>query len=32
MTLTEAFPIGEKEVISLVGAGWKTTSLYALGR
>jgi probable selenium-dependent hydroxylase accessory protein YqeC len=32
MTLGEAFSIGEKEVISLVGAGGKTTLLYALGR
>jgi probable selenium-dependent hydroxylase accessory protein YqeC len=32
MTLAEAFSIGEKEVISLVGAGGKTTLLYALGR
>ncbi len=32
MTLTEAFSLGEKEVISLVGAGGKTTLLYALGR
>jgi probable selenium-dependent hydroxylase accessory protein YqeC len=32
MTLTEAFSIGEREVISLVGAGGKTTLLYALGR
>ena len=32
MTLVEAFSIGEKEVISLVGAGGKTTLLYALGR
>jgi probable selenium-dependent hydroxylase accessory protein YqeC len=32
MTLTEAFSIGEKEVISLVGAGGKTALLYALGR
>jgi probable selenium-dependent hydroxylase accessory protein YqeC len=32
MTLMEAFSIGEKEVISLVGAGGKTTLLYALGR
>jgi probable selenium-dependent hydroxylase accessory protein YqeC len=32
MTLAEAFCIGEKEVISLVGAGGKTTLLYALGR
>ena len=32
MTLAEAFPIGEKEMISLVGAGGKTTLLYALGR
>lgn len=32
MTLTEAFSIGEKEAISLVGAGGKTTLLYALGR
>ena len=32
MTLTEAFSLGEREVISLVGAGGKTTLLYALGR
>ena len=32
MTLAEAFSIGEKEVTSLVGAGGKTTLLYALGR
>jgi probable selenium-dependent hydroxylase accessory protein YqeC len=32
MTLTEAFSIGTREVISLVGAGGKTTLLYALGR
>ena len=32
MTLAEAFSIGDKEVISLVGAGGKTTLLYALGR
>jgi len=32
MTLVEAFSIGEREVISLVGAGGKTTLLYALGR
>jgi probable selenium-dependent hydroxylase accessory protein YqeC len=32
MTLIEAFPIEEREVISLVGAGGKTTLLYALGR
>ncbi len=32
MTLTDAFCIGEKEVISLVGAGGKTALLYALGR
>jgi probable selenium-dependent hydroxylase accessory protein YqeC len=32
MTLAEAFSIGEKEVISLVGAGGKTALLYALGR
>jgi probable selenium-dependent hydroxylase accessory protein YqeC len=32
MTLGEAFSIGEREVISLVGAGGKTTLLYALGR
>ncbi len=31
MTLVEAFAIGEKEMISLVGAGGKTTLLYALG-
>ena len=31
MTLTEAFSLGEREVISLVGAGGKTTLLYALG-
>jgi len=30
MTLAEAFSIGEREVISLVGAGGKTTLLYAL--
>lgn len=32
MTLAEAFSIGKKEAISLVGAGGKTTLLYALGR
>ena len=32
MTLREAFSIGNREVISLVGAGGKTTLLYALGR
>jgi probable selenium-dependent hydroxylase accessory protein YqeC len=32
MTLAEAFPIGKKEMISLVGAGGKTALLYALGR
>ncbi len=32
MTLAEAFSIGDKELISLVGAGGKTTLLYALGR
>jgi len=32
MTLTEAFCIRGKEVISLVGGGGKTTLLYALGR
>jgi probable selenium-dependent hydroxylase accessory protein YqeC len=32
MTLVQAFSIGEKEVISLVGGGGKTTLLYALGR
>jgi probable selenium-dependent hydroxylase accessory protein YqeC len=32
MTLAEAFSIEEREVISLVGAGGKTTLLYALGR
>lgn len=32
MTLAEAFSIGGREVISLVGAGGKTTLLYALGR
>jgi probable selenium-dependent hydroxylase accessory protein YqeC len=32
MTLTGAFSIGEREVISIVGAGGKTTLLYALGR
>ncbi|HBB18119.1 MAG: hypothetical protein A3J94_07410 [Syntrophus sp. RIFOXYC2_FULL_54_9] len=32
MTLMQAFSIGEKEMISLVGAGGKTASLYALGR
>jgi probable selenium-dependent hydroxylase accessory protein YqeC len=31
MTLEEAFPIGEREVISLVGGGGKTTLMYALG-
>lgn len=32
MTLVRAFSIGKKEMISLVGAGGKTTLLYALGR
>lgn len=32
MTLAEAFSIGKKEMISLVGAGGKTTLLYALGK
>lgn len=32
MTLEQAFSIGEKEVISLVGAGGKTSLLFALGR
>lgn len=32
MMLAEVFSIGEREVISLVGAGGKTTLLYALGR
>ncbi|MEW6334867.1 MAG: selenium cofactor biosynthesis protein YqeC [Thermodesulfobacteriota bacterium] len=32
MTLAEAFCIGGREVISLVGGGGKTTLLYALGR
>ena len=32
MTLRQAFSIGNREVISLVGAGGKTTLLYALGR
>jgi probable selenium-dependent hydroxylase accessory protein YqeC len=32
MTPAEAFSIGQREVISLVGAGGKTTLLYALGR
>ncbi len=32
MTLAEAFSLGEKEVISLVGAGGKTTLLFALGK
>ena len=32
MTLREAFSIGNREVISLVGGGGKTTLLYALGR
>jgi probable selenium-dependent hydroxylase accessory protein YqeC len=32
MTLEQAFSIGEQEVISLVGAGGKTTLLYSLGR
>lgn len=32
MTLLEAFSLGEREVISLVGAGGKTILLYALGR
>ncbi len=32
MTLAEAFSIEEREVISLVGSGGKTTLLYALGR
>jgi len=31
MTLIEAFSIGDKEAISLVGAGGKTALLYALG-
>lgn len=32
MTLTEALSIGEREVISLVGGGGKTTLMYGLGR
>lgn len=32
MTLIQAFSIGSRESISLVGAGGKTTLLYALGR
>lgn len=32
MTLVQAFSIGEKEMVSLVGAGGKTTLLYTLGR
>ncbi len=32
MTLAEAFSIGAREVVSLVGAGGKTTLLYALAR
>jgi probable selenium-dependent hydroxylase accessory protein YqeC len=32
MTLAEALSIGEREVISLVGGGGKTTLMYALGR
>jgi probable selenium-dependent hydroxylase accessory protein YqeC len=32
MTLKEAFSIGNRELISLVGGGGKTTLLYALGR
>lgn len=32
MTLEEAFSIGDRESISLVGGGGKTTLLYALGR
>jgi len=32
MTLSQAFSIGEREVVSLVGGGGKTTLLYALGR
>jgi probable selenium-dependent hydroxylase accessory protein YqeC len=32
MTLVQAFSIGEREMISLVGAGGKTALLYALGR
>ena len=32
MTLRQAFSIGNRESISLVGAGGKTTLLYALGR
>jgi len=32
MTLRRAFSIGNREVISLVGGGGKTTLLYALGR
>ena len=32
MTLREAFSIGDREVISLVGGGGKTTLMYALGR
>jgi len=32
MTLAQALSIGEKEMVSLVGAGGKTPLLYALGR
>jgi probable selenium-dependent hydroxylase accessory protein YqeC len=32
MTLRDAFSIGNREMISLVGGGGKTTLLYALGR
>ena len=32
MTLAEALSIGEREVISLVGGGGKTTLMFALGR
>jgi probable selenium-dependent hydroxylase accessory protein YqeC len=32
MTLTEGLALGEKDVISLVGGGGKTTLLFALGR
>jgi probable selenium-dependent hydroxylase accessory protein YqeC len=32
MTLEQAFSIGDREVISLVGGGGKTTLMYALGR
>jgi probable selenium-dependent hydroxylase accessory protein YqeC len=32
VTLEEAFSLGEKEVISLAGAGGKTTLMFALGR